>query len=225
MSTYISAADSNTSEWLTAVLRQSGVLKLGKVSAVEKEMTGAFNSHLSRLLLQYSADAAPGVPTRLILKQNIQAAWGIEAGADEVKFYNVVASLQDHPSVIVPCYAAAYDEQSGNSYVLLQDLSETHQPPLTRAQQISIVEGIPLTEYIEAVVDTLARLHAYWWNHPLLETHTFDVGYWSRNAERFEQYLRRRKSAWETLLAHHGAWFPDDFRELYEQVLVHLSQH
>ncbi|HEU5199285.1 MAG TPA: oxidoreductase family protein [Ktedonobacterales bacterium] len=214
--------DPITPAWLTTVLRQAGVLGQGTVQAVEQEMTKAFNSAISRLRLQYSADAAPDAPTRLILKRNIAAEWGIEAGAEEVKFYTLVASLPDHPGIIVPCYAATYDEQSGNSYLLLKDVSATHRPPLTHDQQISIVEGIPSTEDIASVVEALANLHAYWWEHPLLETDQFVVGYWSRTQDRFEQYRQRRAAAWNHLIANESGWFPDDLRILYEQTLAHL---
>ncbi len=216
--------DPVTPGWLTTVLRQAGVLMQGAVQAVEQEMTGAFNSATSRLLLQYSADAAPGAPTHLILKRNIAAEWGIEAGAEEVKFYSLVASLPEHPPIIVPCYAASYDEISGNSYLLLKDVSATHRPPLTRDQQISIVEGIPSKEDIASVVEALAQLHAYWWEHPLLESDRFTVGYWSRTRERFEQYRQRRAASWNRLIAREASWFPGDLRALYERVLAHLEQ-
>ncbi len=225
MTLYIPISDPITSEWLTTVLRQSSVLAQGEVRTVEEVATGAFNSQTSRLLLHYAEDTPAEVPTQLVLKRNVQTAWGVEAGADEVNFYNLVASLPDHPAITIPCYAAAYDEESGSSYVLLQDLSETHMPPLTRDQQISIVEGVPPADYIESVVATLAQLHAYWWDHPLLETGVFEVGYWTRNAERFEQYLQRRTTSWKGLISREGEWFPGDLRELYEQVLAHLPHH
>src|SRR5215472_11524136 len=146
--------DPVTPDWLTKILHQAGALREGTVQAVEQEKTGAFNSATSRLFLQYSADGAPDAPTHLILKRNVPAQWGVEAGAEEVKFYLLVASLLDHPTIIVPCYAAAYDEESGTSYLLLQDLSATHRLPVTRDQQISLVEGVPPVEDITAVVET-----------------------------------------------------------------------
>ncbi len=127
--------------------------------------------------------------------------------------------------MLVPCYAAAYDEQIGNSYLLLQDLSETHHVPITREQQISIVEAVPARADIEAIVDALAQLHAYWWDHPLLETGKLDIGYWCRNANRFDLYVQRRKTSWESLIAAEAAWFPDDLRVLYEQVFAGLRYH
>ncbi|MBA3945987.1 MAG: phosphotransferase [Herpetosiphonaceae bacterium] len=225
MSTYIAVPDPITPQWLTAVLHRSGVLRQGEVQAVEQQMTGAFNSHTSRLILHYSADTPRDLPAHLILKQNIQAAWGREAGAEEAKFYNLVASLPEYPAGIVPCYSAAYDPQSQNSYLLLQDLSATHQPPVTRDQQISFVEGVPPDHYIEAVTDTLAQIHAYWWDHALLGTDRFDIGYWSRNRERFELYLARLCNSWDQLIAAEQAWFPDNLRALYEHLFVDLPRH
>jgi len=217
--------DQPTPAWLTAVLQGSGVLTHGAVTAVERSTSGAFNSHTSYLRLRYSADATPEAPTRVVLKRNIAEAWGVEAGAEEVKFYTAVAGLADHPPITIPCYVAAYDHASGQSYLLLQDLSDTHKPPITRDQQIDFVEGVPPAVYIEAVVDTLARLHAYWWQHPLLDSATFSVGYWSRDAERFGQYLQRRRTAWESLVSGEGDWLPADLRELYTRLLDRLPYH
>jgi hypothetical protein len=225
MTPYIPVPDPITPAWLTTVLREADLLAAGQVLSVRSAATGAFNSHTRRLRLRYSADAAPGLAPRMVLKQNIQEPWGIEASAEEVKFYQVAATLQPTPPALVSCYAAASDPASGNSYLLLQDLSETHAPPITRDQQISIVDGVPSDLQIERVIDTLAQHHAYWWDHPLLATQTFEVGYWSRNADRFAQYLQRRQKAWESLLSGEASWFPDDIRNLYQRALTHLERH
>lgn len=225
MNTYLPIPDPITPAWLTEVLRRAGVLARGAVQAVEREATGAFNSATSRLLARYSPDAPPDAPTHLILKANIAADWGKEAGAEEVKFYILAATLPNHPAILVPCYVAAYDQESGNSYLLLRDLSPTHRPPVTRDQQISLVEGVPSAADIASVAETLARLHAYWWRHPLLASGQFVVGYWSRDADRFAQYLQKRTAAWNRLMAAEGAWFPADLRALYERVLAQLPAH
>jgi thiamine kinase-like enzyme len=225
MTGYIPVPDPITPEWLTTVMRQSGALREGAVRSVATETTGAFNSHTRRLLLDYSADAPSDCPTRLVLKQNIDEDWAREAGILEAKFYQLITSLPDHPPVIIPCYAAAYDEQHGDSYLLLLDLSATHRPPVTRDQLISIVEAVPAAHDIDAVVDALARLHAFWWDHAELRPERFDVGYWTRNAERFAQYLERRTASWESLLAGECTWFPDELRGLYETVLAHQHVH
>jgi hypothetical protein len=161
----------------------------------------------------------------LILKRNIPEPWGVEAGAQELAFYQLVAALPSNPPAIVPCYAAAYDPASGDSYLLLHDLSATHGHPVTRDQLVRIIDAVPPADLIERVVDTLAQHHAYWWDHALFGGETFQVGYWSRNAARFGLYVQRRRVSWESLLANEADWFPDDLQDLYAQVLDHLEQH
>lgn len=156
MTGYITSGDEITTSWLTAILRQDGLLAQGEVVSFEHRDSGAFNSQTSFLTLAYSNEAPLDLPMHMVLKLNQN-----EEGTDEIRFYQQVAALPDHPPIIVPCYVAAYDEQSGSSYLLLQDLSETHAPPITRDQQIGLVEGVPTPQAIEGVVDSLARLHAY----------------------------------------------------------------
>ncbi|MDQ2998236.1 MAG: hypothetical protein M3R61_14460, partial [Chloroflexota bacterium] len=200
MTSYIPAPAPLTPAWLTAVLRASGALAHGEVLAVTSAPTGAFNSQTSHLQLGYSNDTAPDLTPNMILKRNIPEPWGVEAGAQEVAFYQLIAALPDPPPAIVPCYAAAYDPASSDSYLLLQDLSSTHSHPVTRDQQISIIESVPSAQAIERVVDALAQHHAYWWDHALLTGTTFEIGYWSRNAERFGLYLQRRRISWDSLV-------------------------
>ncbi len=221
MSSYLSLAGAPTATWLTAVLRQAGHLASGTVERVTARASGAFNSRTSFLQVAYS-EAESTLPTSFVLKQNGTDAWSQAAGAVEVRFYQTVAALADHPRLTVPCYAAAHDASSGESYLLLADLSATHAPPVTRAAQIARQDGVPAKMVIGAVVDTLAQLHAYWWQHPLLHEDTFVVGHWSRDEHHFARYLDRRRRAWERLHAQEQQWFPAELRQLYEQILSRL---
>ncbi len=58
-----------------------------------------------------------------------------------------------------------------------------------------------------------------------LSTDTFHVGYWSRNVERFQLYLARRKKSWANLLTQAGEWLPNEVRALYESVLANLPRY
>jgi thiamine kinase-like enzyme len=225
---YIPFHDEPDPGWLSAVLREAGILPYGEVTRIESASTGAFNSKTEYLRVSYSADARLSAPRRLVLKQNTSQDWSIAAGIDEVSFYQLVRKLGSHPEVIPPCYAAAHEPASGKSYILLQDLSETHAPPITRDEQISIIQGVPQPAYQEAVIDTLAQLHAYWWDHPLRKAGPFEVGYWSRDKERFVQYLAKRQASWKGLMARRevteGAWFPGQLINFYEQLFTYLPQ-
>lgn len=121
MATYLPVVDPVTPAWLTAVLVEAGILTRGKVTSVAVQHTGAFNSSTSHLTVAYSSDAIPQAPLRLVLKRNISERWSMEAGAREVRFYTCVAGLPTHPPAVVTCYAAAFDEPTGNSYLLLKD--------------------------------------------------------------------------------------------------------
>jgi len=212
-----------TAAWLSTVLRASGTLPHGEVTSLEQEPTGDFRgSHTHRLFVHYSSDAPAMAPSSLLLKRNRENAWSKGAGAEEVKCYSLFGSLPDHPSVTVPCYTAAYDEESGNSYLLLQDLTTTHIQPRTRSQIIRLVDSVPPPVSLERVVRALAQFHAYWWEHPLLATPAFELSYWYRDAERFEYYLQRRIASWQSLIANEASWFPDDLRDLYAQILAQL---
>lgn len=213
-----------TPAWLTTTLQQADRLRHGAVSAVTQRATDAFNSNTCFLEVTYTAESPPTLPTHFVLKQNGVAEWSKTAGADEVAFYQRIAILLDHPAIIPPCYAAAYDAESGNSFLLLQDLSPTHRPPVTRGQQIDL-DGVPPKMESGAVTDTLAQLHAYWWEHPLVSEEAFPVGYWSRNAERFAQYLARRRQSWARLHAQEALWFPAELVTFYTTLLDGLEAH
>ncbi len=224
-------ADPVKPAWLTEKLRQSGHLLQGEVTRIDPQKSDAFNSNLFFLHVYYSPDAKsstderPELPTRLVLKCNVATDYGKEAGRLEVKFYQLAATLPDHPPML-PWVAAEYDQISGESYLLLADMSESHFPPdSSERTKENIVDLIPAPAHIESVIDTLAQLHAYWWQHPLLTSGEFTVGYWSRNAERFALYLERRQRSWDSLIAQEGDWLPADIRALYERVQTRLPYH
>lgn len=67
-----------------------------------------------------------------------------------------------YPALAVPCYAAAYDNASGGSSLLLADVSTTHLEVSSRAEVRAFSAAPPLWQ-VEKVVDTLAHWHALWW--------------------------------------------------------------
>jgi hypothetical protein len=208
-----------TPAWLTAVLWEAGALPQGAVTSLEARGSDAFNSDVTFLRAGYSPDAPPDAPLALVLKRNRPEPWAVEAGADEARFYRLVAELPGHPPVTIPCYAAAVDPEGGHSYILLRDLSATHAPPVTREQQIGIVEAVPRENHLDATIDALANLHAYWWGHPLLQGDTFTVGYWTRSEGRHAAYLERRRAAWASMAEGEGGWLPQEYVALYTALL------
>jgi hypothetical protein len=208
------------SEWLTAVLRGSGALAHGRVEAVAQAPTSAFNSHTAHLLISFSQDAPDDVPTELILKRNATAEWSVLAGQEEVAFYQLIARSPDHPTGIVRCLGSGIDEETGSSFVLLEDLSSSHQVVVPRDVQIAMVDGVPAEAQIVAVVDTLARIHAYWWERV---TAPVEVTEWSRDHKGFNAFLELQTDAWLAVVRDHGAWLPAEVVEFYGRILPELG--
>lgn len=145
-------------EWLTHVLRKKGVLTQGQVTAVHKKPSQpTLTSLIVRLEASYSDDAPISVPSRLFLKIAKPDFGAI--GKTEIAFYTTVADAMSDPPT-VRCYDAVYSPETGASYLLLADVSDTHfqtEWPLPPAQQ-----------YCEQVMVCMAKFHAFWWEHPRL---------------------------------------------------------
>ncbi len=152
-----------TPEWLTDVLREGGFLSDGKVISIISTFTKEMPmSVVSRLEVGYSADAVGSVPTKLFLKKprndrSLRVA--TEHIEKEVEFYRTIAYEMPDPPFI-RCFAADCGSEGDDSFLLLEDLSQTHVQPEA--------PNPPSAMYSELAVECLARLHAYWWADPRL---------------------------------------------------------
>jgi hypothetical protein len=152
-----------TPESLTALLEAAGLLSGERVTNVRIEASDAFNSTIAHLELHFGS---PRSPMKLLLKLNCE-----NAGREEVAFYDLVSRVEGDTTMLVPCLNATFDPTSGASHLPLRDVSETHEAPVTREKLLGH-EGVPTTVQLRAVIEALARLHATFWEHPLLDKHT-----------------------------------------------------
>ena len=212
-----------TPVWLTAALRAAGVLLTGDVYSVAEATNAAFNSSVTHLTLTYSPDASEAAPQRLVLKRNIDARWAVAAAEREVAFYRGLAPDAAKLPMVVPCYHAAFDEQSQQSDLLLLDVSPTHAPPVTR-DDLRAGRGVPSPEQLEAVVEALAGFHAYWWEHPMLGRGLFEVDTWYADAAHFARFVEKRRTDWAIFCGTVGADLPAGSRALYERAFAGLLE-
>lgn len=155
MGNVLTTPEEVTPEWLTDVLRENGFLEHGKVINVQNKLTKTLPlSVVSRLALTYSSISAP---SQLFLK--ISRNDRPQANSKEVEFYHTIARKMDDAPLIL-CYDAAYSDESGGSHLLLDDLSDTHFQPKSPLP--------PPPSYRELAVESMAELHAFWWEHPQL---------------------------------------------------------
>ncbi len=206
-----------TPEELTEILYHSGALQQGSVIEIQAAQNEAFNSNVQHLVVRYSPDASPSLPTALLLKRNVDTDWGREAGRDEVAFYQLAAQHTQRLPMIIPHFVATYDEQTGNSLLLLQDLSETHRLPVTRAQQIGL-EGIPSDTVLHEIVETLAVFHAAWWEHPQLGTGPIAIDFNFQDEAHFRDLCQEINQNWQSCLAAEKDWLPQDIVRIIDEI-------
>ena len=183
------------------LMRSAGHLTTGRITNVTREELAGDNSRITRLLLEYSAEADPAdAPARLLLKENLPIAWAVAAGAQEVTFYRTIAGLTDHPDLVPTSWGAAYDMVSGDSQVLLGDLSESHHRA-SRDRDAQVAGDVPTDQTCDQVIDALARLHAYWWDHRLLRDGVFPLLDFNGDRTRWVAYEQHRQKSWESVRA------------------------
>ncbi|HEY0607810.1 MAG TPA: hypothetical protein VGD58_33150, partial [Herpetosiphonaceae bacterium] len=139
---------------LTEILRAEGHLNRGQVDQIEvAQVFETPPSFHSRLRLSYSPDVSAEAPRQIFVKS--PKPHKLARGKREVDFYTRLApSMPDAP--LLPCYAAGWNPATGESFLLLADVSATHftaDPPLSWSQ-------------LEVMAQTLAQIHARWWQHP-----------------------------------------------------------
>ncbi|MHA1988783.1 MAG: phosphotransferase [Promethearchaeota archaeon] len=156
-----------TSEWLTRVFKKQGYLEQGrenKINIKNSEVSTTSNMHY--MSLEFSSDAQP-IPNNPNIVVRLPKHWEYNKtiGRHEAKFYSILAETKNQMP-IPTCYDAAISEETGWSHIILEDLSNT-------LVEIEPLQGSgwhppPSKRYCEMAINSLADIHAYWWDHPKL---------------------------------------------------------
>lgn len=191
-----------SAEWLTAALRDAGVLGTGAVCGFEAEPLGegvGVLGQLVRLRLDYDGDAAEA-PHTLIAKFPATAAENRFVGhsmghyAGELDFYERVASAV---TLRVPrAYYTALDRQAGRFTLLIEDMA----PAESGDQVLGSTR-----EQITIAMEALSGHHANWWGR--VDTPDFA---WMRSFDSPElagTVQAAYQMSWEPCVANFG----DDF--------------
>jgi thiamine kinase-like enzyme len=159
------------------------------------------------------------MPTTLILKRNLTADWAVRAGADEAALYTLFRTHASGLPMISPCYAAASDGERKQSYVLLHDLSSSHQAPMSRDEFLIPGKNVPPDHALDRLVETLARFHAYWWQHPVLQRSSPQAGIWRVEHAEFMTHIQKCRAVWDDVKATGSGEIPADLDRMYERLL------
>lgn len=160
----IQSLDQVSPDWLTATLKARGILERGAVKSIafdSESLNRGFVSNIATLRLEYSPDVLGNPPSSLFLKMSKPDVHAelLARGCHEVAFYQAVAGIA-HDLPIPMIFDVECDGTTKRSHILMQDLAGTHfQKPLPIP---------PPIRQCELIVESLARVHARWWNSPRL---------------------------------------------------------
>ncbi|GEP57964.1 aminoglycoside phosphotransferase [Reyranella soli] len=180
----------------------------GRVVSVEAEAPrDQLVSRIVRLQLTYEG-AADAAPRSLILKIALpgRASDGpFVQGEREVAFY-AKAALATPAGLVPRCFDSAWEPESRQWHLLLEDLTDTH--------EIATQWPLPPDEALcRRMVQTLARFHAAWWDHPWLGR---EIG--TRvDAETVRQTMQQYAGAYERFADHLGDRLSRERRQLYDR--------
>ena len=204
-----------TPDWITSRLRANGQLPAGRARRVTLgepfESTAAFWTPLD---VEYDG-ANDDAPHRLLYKLYREAWYG--GGVHETVFYSdFVADMADPPVGV--CYDFAYDDAAKQCYLLLQDISATHDPP---------GEDMVPDDY-HAATRSLLAFHTHWWEHdrlaaprfmsahggPLRMANACSVANVRANSEHW------REAALPAFLAEHADQLPTGCRDTFQRAVT-----
>ncbi|MDP6605888.1 MAG: phosphotransferase [Dehalococcoidia bacterium] len=188
-----------TAEWLTTALRHGGLIEAASVTAAVVEPIGtdqAFAGQPWRVRLSYDrptdkGGADAGAPATLVAKLPAvdpamrRALSGLRWYEAEIRFYDEVAPLAD---ILTPRrYYTAMQPDERNYVLLLEDVTAG-----TVGDQIA---GATLAQ-AQTIVDHIARLHAQWWDSPMLDAFDWLARGAVRRAEAAEFWAGFYQQGW-----------------------------
>jgi thiamine kinase-like enzyme len=199
---------------LTAALRKAGALDAGAVREVKVlHERDTVVSHITRLGLRYVGESS-GAPQTLILKTSHAdfVKTLANAGRHEVAFYTKLAPKMPR-GLVLRCFDGRFDEEGSNWHLLLEDLTDSH--------ELATVPTLPPSrDQSMAIVTTLARMHAAWWDHPDLgET----AGTWA-SPEDSTQHLEIFAGHYDRFADELGDRLSEERRILYRRLIEQSSR-
>jgi hypothetical protein len=141
-----------TPDWLTGIMRDSGVLRLARVTSLEFERIGVFSSELWRVHVGYDA-SEDGAPASLVLKRpkpGGRQPYGT-GFANEIAFYR---GVRERLGVCAPrLFFGAHDAASGAALLLVEEVAGL--------RPVHFMRGVD-DDHADTALDRLARLHRHW---------------------------------------------------------------
>jgi len=208
MQSIVSATDVNI-EWLSHILQVT-------VKNFHTRKNTAFNSSIAHLEVEYASDH--GLPQHVLIKINKD-----HDGQNEIQFYRFAQDV--NLSMIPRIISMDYEAESGLSYLLMEDVSSTHELPVKREQLLTL-NGVPSPAHLDSMIDAIAEFHAAFWEHPLLGTIpvTTEMRWWYRDEDSHKQHVQRRSTEWAKFIELYKDEVPKNWLTLGKSALEVLPR-
>ena len=209
--------DQLTAAWLTDALRQRDVLRGGEVRSFRSDVIGqgvGFMGQLARVELEYEPAEAMG-PRSLIAKFPTPAPENREI-AEIFRFYEIETRFYEEIAHQIElrtprCYYSAYDPQTGDFILLLEDLAP--------AQVGDQVVGCTVDQ-AELAIRELAKFHAAWWENPRLAE--LDWMPYTNESVRAQAAQDNYQKAWTPFVENFGNQVPPEILSIGERFGQHV---
>ncbi|MHA2336511.1 MAG: phosphotransferase [Candidatus Hodarchaeales archaeon] len=154
----ISNIEELTPEKLTKIFRKQGYLNNGKVTKItNQDSIECFHSNLHFLELSISNNGQTDeIPSEIVVKMPKTDDLSKLAGKYEARFFTIVTEKMKELTVPT-CFDLAFSEETGCSHVILENLSKSH-------VELSDLPVPPLKMHCEKAIESLAIIHASWWD-------------------------------------------------------------
>ena len=149
-----------TATTLSRWLRHCGTLPCGVVADMHVDLE--YQTTISKLVFltaTYSPDAPANLPRCLVVKLPLAGSLDRSPNNGEVQFYRRLAPALGTPP-LVRCLAAIEEGNDDAGTIVLEDLRASHDHPPWPLP--------PSRSQCEVALDALARIHANWWEDPVL---------------------------------------------------------
>ncbi len=148
-----------TPEWLASLLEKNGFLTKDEVFTIEQNASKAFgtSAKFHSLKIKCTKNTLDSHPINILMK--VMKSEFLEISKKEIDFYETILQSQIELPLI-KYYGSEISEEKKQAVLLFEDLSPTH-----RQHGIYQWPLPPVQNQCKDAITTLAKVHAYWWDH------------------------------------------------------------
>ena len=205
----------NTSE-MVSFLEEA--LQMGTIDSIDSTRGTAFNSEVYFISIHYKLKSDNNAPERVVFKRNKE-----HEGGSEIPFYSTITKLSTKLEMIPTCYFAEYNEDTGISICVLQDVKDTHCVAVDYTQNTrgeSHVEPLAWNSILKG----LAAFQTYWWESKSIGSldSSFPIRPWYCDEAAFLKHIERRKKEYQIFKSQVADYCSETEIEILDETLSNL---